>query len=158
MLMRFLIVLTILVYSATASAQQLDRAEINKALQSIKSVPLKHKGQDGVWFSVDDADKLLQLVQKKLPQALDTIDAQTEQAKALNIAIDAYKTSNNQYLKVAELTMSALDVALKYIPQIIPPNPPWYKSGKAVYIYGVLTGAGAVIGSALVVKWTVGSK
>ena len=88
--MRFLIVLIIFVFNSTALAEKLDRAEINKSLQDIQSISLKHKGKSGVWFSEQDSDKILILVEEKLPQALDIIDGQDREILLLKNAIKSY--------------------------------------------------------------------
>ena len=156
--MRLLITLGILACSFNAYAEKLDRTEINKALRDLKPVPLKNQGQDGIWFSTTDAEKLLGLIEKKLPQALDIIDAQDSQIATLKTSVDLYKATVSSYNDYATYNKNMLDTALKYFPELKPPEFPWYEKPAVTYIGGILTGAAIIVVSAYVLDKTNGNK
>lgn len=145
--MKFLIVLIISTFSVPALGQKLNREEIRKQLQGIQSVPLKHQGQEGVWFPKEDAELLLDLVSTKLKLSLDIIDNQDVQIKALQSAVDAYKLSNQSYLDLSNLNRSMFDTAMKHLPDLNPPELSWYESPKATFIYGLMVGGAVVFGT-----------
>jgi len=146
--MRLLIVLLILIFSSSVYAQKIDRTEITKAVKDLKPIVVKNQGIDGVWFSTGDAERLLNLVEKRLPQALDIIDAQDQQIISLNSAMNLYKLTIQSYNEYANYNKDMLNTALKYFPELRPPEPPFYKEPVVVYIGGVLTGAAIIVISA----------
>ena len=152
MLMRLLIVLGILVYSNVIFAKDIDRTEINKILTNLHPINLKYQGKDGIWFSKDEAEGLLWLLEKKLPQALDLIDVQEKRSVALKLAIESYKISNNSYLDLATFNQQALKIALDNFPDLVSIEHSWYTNRTATYIYGVITGVAVIIGSAIVLE------
>jgi len=152
--MRLLSVFAVLVFSSSVYAQKIDRAEITKAVKDLKPVVVKNQGADGIWFSTGDAEKLLNLVEKKLPLALDIIDAQDQQITSLNTAINLYKLTIQSYNEYANYNKDMLNTALKYFPELRPPEPPFYKQPVVVYIGGVLTGAAIIVVSAYVLDKT----
>jgi hypothetical protein len=156
--MRFLTALIVYIFSSTAYAQNVSRAEINSALESIKSIPLKHNGQEGVWFPKDDAEIILSIIEEKLPLTLDIIDKQSEQIKLLETALTSYKASNEHYKELVGLHRQMFDTAMKYLPKLDAPDPAWYETTKATYIYGVITGAALIVGAAWVLDNTVGAQ
>ena len=87
MLMRLLIVWGILAFSIDASAEKLNRSELNKVLENLHPVKVKHQGKNGIWFSEEEAEGILGILDEKLPLALDIIDNQDIQIKALGAAI-----------------------------------------------------------------------
>ena len=156
--MRFLLALIVCVSSATASAEELNREEINKLLRSVQSVPIKHNGKDGVWFSANDAEALLSILETKLPAAFNIIDEQSKQIALLESSIASYKASNEQYKSLVDLNRQMFDTAMKYLPDLNPPQPAWYETPKATYIYGIITGAVIIVGSAWVLDSTLGDQ
>lgn len=145
--MRFLLVSTILFFSSVANAQDINRSAINERLKQVQSIPLKHDGKEGVWFPKADAEFILDLVSTKLKLSLDIIDNQSIEIGALKSAVDGYKKSNEQYLKLADLNKAMFDVAMKHMPDLVPPAPSWYESPKATFIYGVVVGGAVVFGT-----------
>ncbi|MCK5601179.1 hypothetical protein KAR91_04895 [Candidatus Pacearchaeota archaeon] len=146
--MRLLIVLIIFVFNSTALAENLDREAINDALINIKAIPLKHKGQEGIWFPKADSELLLKLVTNKLDLALDTIDNQTIQINALKDAVKSYKESNTSYAELADYNRKMFDVAMKHLPNLDPPpDMAWYKTPEATFIYGLVLGVGVTVGA-----------
>lgn len=146
MLMRFLIVLTILASSSISNAEKLNRSEINKSLAGIKSVPLIHKGQKGVWFPEADAEVLLNLVSIKLRLSLDIIDDQSDQIDKLNISIENYKEVSNNYKQLAQYNQDMFDIAMKHIPNLKPPEYSWYEKPGSMFMWGAITGAIVTLG------------
>jgi hypothetical protein len=149
MLIKLLSVFVILI-SSTAYAVDLDRTQLRKDLQGINPIPSLNNNIKGIWFSSADADKILQILEVKLPQALDIIDAQSAQVENNNKAIDLYKTSNNQYKDLADYNRKMYDTAMKYFPDIKPPETPWYKSRTVLFVEGVVTGVAVILVSVLV--------
>ena len=149
MLIKLLSVFVILI-SSTAYAVDLDRTQLRKDLQGINPIPSLNNNIKGIWFSSADADKILQILEVKLPQALDIIDAQSAQIENSNKAIDLYKTSNNQYKDLADYNRKMYDTAMKYFPDIKPPETPWYKSRTVLFVEGVVTGVAVILVSVLV--------
>jgi hypothetical protein len=147
--MRLLTVLIIFAFSATARADDLDREAINDALINIKAVKLKHDGQEGVWFPKADAEILLELVTNKLKLSLDTIDNQTIQINALKDAVNSYKESNASYAELADHNQQMFDIAMKHLPDLDPPEPSWYETPKATFVYGIIVGVGVAVGATL---------
>lgn len=145
--MRSLIVSTILIFSSVAYAQDIDRTAIRERLKTVRSVPLKHNGQEGVWFPKSDAEFMLDLVSNKLKLSLDIIDNQNVQIAALKSAVDGYKQSSKQYSELAELNRTMFDTAMKHMPDLHPPEPAWYESPKATFIYGLVAGGAIVFGT-----------
>jgi len=146
--MKSLLVSIICAFSTPAfAADQLDRTEINRSLSQIKSISLKHQGQDGVWFPRQDAEFLLDLVSTKLKLSLDIIDNQNTQIDALKSAVEGYKQSNKSYLELAELNRKMFDTAMQHIPNLNPPEPSWYENTKATFIYGLVVGGVVVFGT-----------
>lgn len=147
MLKKLLIVSSVLVCNV-AVAQRLDRTEINRIIKGLNPITLKNQGQDGVWFSNADAEKILGILEQKLPQALDIIDAQDQQLASYKLAIDLYRSTISSYDQYADYNKQMLDTALKYFPELRPPTQPWYEKPALIYIGGVLTGAAVVVISA----------
>lgn len=152
MLMRLLIVLGILAYSNLAIAEKIDRTEINKIIKSLSPVSLKYDNKDGIWFSSEQAEGLLWLIETKLKQSLDLIESQDLQIIALKECNSLYKLSIANYMSYADFNKQMLDSALSYFPELEPPTYAWYKGRTASYIYGVLTGTVIIITSAYVVQ------
>ena len=144
--MKFLTVLIILA-SSSVSAQSIDRSKINQSLQEIKTIPLSNNGKDGVWFEKKDAEIVLDLVKNKFKLALDIIDDQAAQAESLKIAVEALKLSNQSYLDLADINKQMFDVAMKHMPDLDPPEPPWYKNSKATFVFGIIVGGATMFGS-----------
>jgi len=138
-----------LIYSSTANAE-LNRDEIKKDLKAIKSVTMAKDGVAGVWFDLGSADIILQMIEVKLPKALDIIDAQTEQINSLKLAVDQYKLSIDQYKDLATYNKNMLDIALKYFPDLKPPEYSWYEKPVSTFIYGILVGAAIIVTSSYV--------
>lgn len=145
--MKFLIVLIISTFSVPALGQKLDRKEIRKQVRSIISVPLEYQGKEGVWFPKKDAELLLDLVSTRLKLTLDTIDNQDIQIQALQSAVDAYKLSNQSYLELSTLNKDMFDTAMKHLPDLNPPEPAWYESSTATFVYGIMVGGAVVFGT-----------
>jgi len=145
--MRLLIASIIFGFSFNAFADDLDREAINDALINIKAVPLKHDGKEGVWFPKADAEILLELVTNRLKLSLDIIDTQTIQIKALKDVVESYKASNTSYAELAEHNQQMFDVAMKHIPELDPPEPSWYETPKATFIYGIIVGVAITAGT-----------
>lgn len=157
--MRSLIVLIICAFSTSSlAAEQINRAEINKSISNIKSIPLKHQGKDGVWFSKTDAEILLDLITDKLKLSLDIIDNQSIQIAALKSAIDGYKQSNKSYLDLANLNRQMFDVAMKHLPDLNPPEPGWYESSTATFVYGLVVGGLVVFGTTYLATEALGKQ
>jgi hypothetical protein len=152
MLKRLLVVLGIWACSTTAYADKLDRTEINKLIKGLNPVVLKYQGQDGIWFSAADAEKILEALQKKLPLALDIIDSQDSQIATLKTSVDLYKATVASYSDYANYNKSMLDTALKYFPDLRPPEEPFYSKPSVVFISGVVVGVGTVWLTSQVVK------
>jgi len=146
--MRLLTVLGILAFSTTANAEKLDRTEINRALKSLKPTQVKFQGKDGVWFSEDQAEIVLGLLEDKLPSALDLIDSQDMQITALKNAVNAYKISTNSYKETATYYQQGLNDVLQAFPKLKPVQYSWYEDRTATYIYGIITAAGTIALSA----------
>ena len=149
MLTKLLSVFVILV-SNIAYASDLDRIQLRKDIQGITPIVLVNNGVKGIWFNTTDADKILQILEIKLPQALDIIDAQSNQITLANKSIDLYKTSNAQYKELADYNRQMYDTAMKYFPDIKPPETPWYESHKTIFLEGVVIGVAAIITSVIV--------
>jgi hypothetical protein len=145
--MKFLIVSILLAFSSVVHAQDIDRAAINEGLKNVRSVTLKHNGQEGVWFPKKDAEFLLDLVSTKLKLSLDIIDNQNIQIAALKSAVDGYKQSKDSYAELADFNRTMFDTAMKHLPELNPPEPSWYESPKATFIYGVVLGGAVVFGT-----------
>ena len=152
--MRLLSAFVILVFSSSVYAQKLDRTEITKSIKGLKPVALKNQGQDGVWFQSSDAEKILDLLEHKLPEALDIIDAQDQQVVSLNAAVNLYKLTIQSYSDYANYNKDMLNTALKYFPELRPPEPPFYKEPVFTYFMGVLSGAAIIVISAYVLDKT----
>jgi hypothetical protein len=150
--MRLLVVLGILAFSSVSYAEKLDRGKINKVIKNLNPVKVEYQGKEGVWFSVEEAESVLWLVEEKLSQALDIIDSQDIQIIALNSAKDSYKISNKSYADTAKFSLEALKVSLSYFPDLKPPEYSWYEGKTAFYIYGVLSGVVVIVGSAWVLS------
>ena len=150
MLKRLLIVLGILGFNGSVVAQKIDRAALNQAIHDIKPVPLKYQNQDGVWFSTTDAEKVLGLISDKLPKALDIIDAQDQEIASFKTTVNLYKATITSYNEYADYNKNMLDTALKYFPELRPPEYPWYEKPASTYVAGVITGIVVVTVSAYV--------
>lgn len=145
--MKFLIVSIILISNNLTYAQTINRYELKKYVENIHSVPVKHNGKDGVWFIKKDAELLLDLVSNKFKLSLDIIDNQNAQIIALKSAIDGYKSSKNLYLEMATFNRTMFETAMKYMPNLNPPEPSWYENSKASFIYGVVIGGVTIFGT-----------
>lgn len=145
--MKFLIVSIILASSTFAQAQVIDRAELKKSLENVRSVPVKHDGVQGVWFPEKDAELLLDLVSTKLKLSLDIIDNQNVQIAALKSAVDGYKQSKNSYAELADFNRTMFDTAMKHLPDLTPPEPSWYESPEATFVYGLVLGGAIIFGT-----------
>jgi hypothetical protein len=144
MLKRLLVVLGIWACSTTAYADKLDRTEINKLVRGLNPVVVKYQGQDGVWFSTSDAEKIIEALQKKLPLALDIIDTQDSNIATLKTTVDLYKATVASYSDYATYNKSMLDTALKYFPDLRPPETPFYEKPSLVFVGGMIAGVGMV--------------
>ena len=142
--MRLLSVLIVLISSNSVFAEELDRTEINLAIQSITSVKLIYDGKEGVWFPKKDAGTLLTLVDTKLKFALDTIDNQDNLLDIKDKSIELYKGSSLAYAELASLNKQMYDVAMEHIPSINK-KLSWYETPKATFVYGVIIGALVVV-------------
>ena len=150
MLMRLLIVLGTLAFSIPAYSDDLNRSAINRELQTLNPVKLRHSGRDGVWFSEKNAEIIYLIIDDKLSKAFDLIDTQSYQIKVLKSSIDSYKESVRLYSEYAEYNRQMLEVALKYFPKLEQPKLSWYETRTSSYIYGVLTGVAIIVTSAYV--------
>jgi hypothetical protein len=126
----------------------LDRVEINNTLKNIWSEDVTHNDVDGVWFAKESAERLLFIIEKTLPTALDLIDLQINQIKALRLAVKSYKESVNWYIEYADYNRQMLDVALKNLKNFQQPQYAWYEDRIAVYVYGILTATTILLTSA----------
>jgi len=139
-----LVVLGIWACSATVYAEKLDRTEINKLIKGLNPVALKYQDKDGVWFSASDAERIAEALQKKLPLALDIIDNQDTQITALKTSVDLFKATVKSYDDYADYNKSMLDTALKYFPELKPPELPFYEKSPIAFIGGVVVGVGTM--------------
>lgn len=146
-LKKYLIVLISLIFSINTYGQSIDRLELNSSLSNIKATPVEHNGVNGVWFSNEDAEIILDVLEKKLPLAIDTIDKQDKQIQSLKIAVDSYKEVSKSYSDIADLNLKMFNVAMENVPKIIPSEPAWYESQKAMFMYGILVGGAVMLGS-----------
>jgi len=151
MLTRLLIASVILI-SSPVFADELDRAQLNKDLKGINPTVVTYNGQKGIWFTTEDGDKILQLVEKKLPLALDIIDVQNKQVLALQESIDLYRKSSLEYKEVAEMNRKMFDTAMNSLPNLKPPTTLWYENHKFVYVMGVLSGIGVMVAASYIIK------
>jgi len=119
---------------------------------------MKVDGKDGIWFDAKSAEILLDLVQNRLKLALDIIDAQGSQIGSLNQAIAAYKLSSAQYQELASLNRSMFDTVMEQLPNLTPPEPPWYSSSRATFIYGVVVGGAVVFAASYLAVQTLDNK
>lgn len=145
--MKFLIVLIISIFSTSAFGQKLNREEIRKQLQNIHSITLENQGKEGVWFPKESAELLLDLVSNKLKHSLDIIDNQDNQIKALQSTIDAYKLSNQSYIRLSELNKNMFDTAMENLANLDSSELSWYETPKATFIYGLIVGGVVVYGT-----------
>jgi hypothetical protein len=143
MLKKLLLVLGTLACN-TASAGKLDRSEINKLVKGLTPVVVKYQGQDGVWFSLSDAEKITEALQNRLVLALDIIDDQDSQIASLKTTVDLYKATVMSYNEYANYNKAMLDTALKYFPDLRPPETPFYEKSQVAFVGGVIAGVGMV--------------
>jgi hypothetical protein len=153
--MKFLIALIIL--GSDGASTDLDRSEINKSIQNIRSVPLEHNGEEGVWYPKADAELLLGLI-GKLSLALDIIDDQSKQIKYLKISKNSYKEASQQYKGVAVMNKDMFNIAMTNLSSLEPVDYAWYETPTATFLYGLAVGVGVILFSSWIVKNTIGSE
>lgn len=142
--MKSLIVSIILISNPVFAAGKINRAEINKSLSDITSVPLVHEGKQGVWFPAESADVVLQLIETTLPIALRIIDSQAEQILYLKDANLSYKTAIVQYKQVGDLNKEMYKIAMENLPKFSSLSPPWFDTTTAWFIYGIVVGVATI--------------
>lgn len=148
MLKKLLIVLVSFVSSANAS--ELDRTQLRKLTEGLTPVVVKNNGKDGIWFSTTDGDRILEVLEKRLPMALDIIDAQDKQIESLKSSVDSYKTSLALYQEYSTYNLKMFEVAMKSVPDLKPVELSWYEKPHATFTYGVVVGVILVVTSAYV--------
>ena len=121
MLKRLLIVFVGLI-SSSANAEELNRDQLRKLVTGLNPVVTKNNGQDGIWFPKTDAERILEILEKRLPLALDIIDAQGKQIEALKGSVESYKASTALYQEYSEYNLKMFDVAMKSFPDLKPPE------------------------------------
>jgi hypothetical protein len=149
MLKRLLIVFVGLI-SSSANAEELNRDQLRKLVTGLNPIVTKNNGQDGVWFPKTDAERILEILEKRLPLALDIIDAQGKQIEALKGSVESYKASMALYQEYSEYNLKMFDVAMKSFPDLKPPELGWYEKPSTTFVYGVVVGVVLVVTSAYV--------
>ena len=135
--MRFLSVLIICLFSLSAQAAKIDRTEINNLLKQIKSQPLLHDAQTGIWLDPYSGEIVLDLLENKLRLALDIIDDRDEQLKVQKGIADNFIKIIGNYEYVMKEYTETVDKTLEKITHEI--EIPWYKKPAFMYAYGVAT-------------------
>jgi uncharacterized membrane protein len=149
MLKRLLIVFVLLI-SSSAHADQLNREQLRKIVQGLNPVVVKNNGQDGIWFTKIDSERILEVLEKRLPLALDIIDAQDRQIESLKSSVDSYKSSLVLYQEYSTYNLKMFEVAMKSVPDLKPPELMWYEKPATTFTYGVVTGIAIVVTSAYI--------
>lgn len=141
--MRFLSVLIIFLFSLSVQAAKIDRTEINNLLQQIKTRPLLHDAQTGIWLDPYSGEIVLDLLENKLKLALDIIDDKDEQLEIQKGVADNFINIIGNYEYVMKEYTTTVDKTLEKIIHEI--ETPWYKKPAFIYAYGVMT-ATAIFG------------
>ena len=147
--MKYLIALIILTCGAQALAETLPVSEtIDDSfildLKGIKSQAIPVNGVSGVWFNATDADKILQVLQVKVPHALALIKDQDLKLVTLQFAIDHYKLANDSLSSLADNCNSTIDKVMKM--KVPSETTPFYKEPHFVFISGIVVGASLTMG------------
>jgi len=155
MLKRLLIVFVSLT-SSSAYADTLNRDQIRKLVEGLTPTATKYNGQDGVWFNKVDAEKVLEVLGKRVPLALDIIDGQDKQIGLLKESVELYKSSSLMYQDYSKYNQQMLEVAMKSLPDLQPPQLSWYEKPHSTFLGGVVVGITLVVTSAIVLNKSLG--
>ena len=151
MLTKLLIICAIFTSSFAFADDKIDRTQLNADLASLQPVVVVNNGIKGVWYTPTDATKILDIISKRLPLALDIIDGQTRQVAVLNSAITDYTSVIKQYKDISDLKQKMFDTVMGNLDKLTPPPDPWYESHRLIFSIGVISGVAVTIGAAYAV-------
>ena len=141
--MRSLLISIVLACSLSSTAKA-DDFQLGVSLKDLKTQVVVNNGVKGVWFNEQDADKVLQVIEVKIPQMIALMGDYNTKLVALQSAVNSYKSANNDLTQASTFHQQMIDNMLKITK---PPDPvPWYKTTEFMYIAGIVTGVAATVG------------